>query len=90
MREANHLYQVKFAYPTAVGLEADIDEMMDLDRHDVLKRLRDDQYFVGVEGSSTQATGLLLRRRLSDELDDSGKVWIQVFEFDCLIREEEY
>jgi hypothetical protein len=87
LREAWHEYDLRVSYPEAIGLEADLADIMDQDRHDICERLRSDTYFVGITGAASQSVGLLRRWRVFDELNDDGPVWIQTYRWRCLIRE---
>jgi hypothetical protein len=86
-REALHEYEITIAYPTAVGLEPDIHEMMDTDRHDIDAALRSSTTFTGIVGNTSAASGITTRIRQGDQLDDDGDVWLQVYRYACRVRE---
>lgn len=86
-REALHEYVVRVSYPTALGTEAEINDAIAQDRHDLIERLRTQTYFVGYAGSTTTDVGLMRRTRVRDVLDTDGPVWVHTYEFECLIRE---
>ena len=88
IREAWHEYQVRIAYPTTLGSEGDLEDIILQDRHQVCERLRDSQYFVGYSGATSTSVGLLNRYRTEDTLDDTGPVWVVLYGFRCLIRED--
>jgi len=91
LREAWHEFELRIHYPKAIGLELDLGDIMDQDRHQICERLRNGTYYVGIASDSTLAIGLLNRVRLFDELDedndDNGDVWVQIHRWRCLVRE---
>lgn len=86
-RHREHTYSVRVAYPSAIGLEADVHEMMARDMDDILEALRRSDNNIGVTGDATAATGIDHRWLEGDELDDSGPVWVQTYEFSVRARE---
>jgi hypothetical protein len=86
-REAMHEYEITIAYPTAIGLEPDIHEMMDKDRHDIDAALRASTTFTGIPSNSSAASGITTRIRQADQLDDEGAVWLQIYRYECRVRE---
>lgn len=87
-RWAWHQYEFRIAYPTAIGDEDDLSEMMDTDRNDIHFALYLKSSFTGITGASSAATGLVLRTRLEDRLDDEGAVWVQTYRYNCQVRED--
>lgn len=83
-REAIHGYEITVSYPTAVGRETDLHEMIAKDRHQLIEALRDSTAF------DTANTGLWDRRRVADRLDDAGPVWAMVYQYDVRARENVY
>jgi hypothetical protein len=88
IRECTHEYEIVIAYPTCLGLEHDIHEIMDRDRHDMIEALRDKPSYTGIPGDASAATGLMWRRRLGDALEDDGAVWRQVYRYAAKVRED--
>jgi hypothetical protein len=88
LREAWHTQRFAVAYPTCIGTEHELHELMDIDRNDVVEALRHRSSFRGTVANSCAFTGLQVRRRESDFLDDSEDVWLQVYQYRCLVRED--
>jgi hypothetical protein len=87
-RFAWHDYQLDVYYPEAIGLEHDLDDVIEQDRHDVIERLRAGAYRVGYDASHTTTdVGLQHRYRVTDEIDDSGDVWVVTYLWRCQIME---
>jgi hypothetical protein len=93
-RYAPHEFELVVAYPTAIGLEPEVHEMMDLDRHDMIGELTaygsSDSNVVGIPADAAAATGIVSRRRENDRLvdTDGAGVWLQVYRWVCKIKEE--
>jgi len=88
LREALHGYELRCSYPTALGTESAINDAIVQDRHDWIERLRPQLYYVGYAGDASGATGLMRRTRVRDYLIKDGPVWVCVYEFECLVRED--
>lgn len=87
MREAVHEYEITVAYPTCLGLENAVHEIMDIDRNDILEALRDRATFTGIPGDGSATTGIQTRIRIGDNLEDDGAVWRQIYRFACRVKE---
>jgi len=86
-RAALHRFELSFAYPTCLGTENEIHEIMDRDRHDVIEALRHQSGFHGTWDDPCAFTGIKVRKREDDRLEDSGAVWVQHFRYRCRIKE---
>jgi hypothetical protein len=88
-REAWHSYRVHVFYPLILGF-SEMHELIMLDRHDLLFRLRRKEYCVGYSASNpTTEIGLFNRYRIGDELDKSENVWRLTIGYRCKISEDE-
>jgi hypothetical protein len=88
LRESEHLVQLHVEYPFVLKWE-EMHMLVLQDRHDLIKRLRDPQYFVGYKGSTSGATGMFARWRLRDLLDKTTRLWRYSSQWRCTVREEE-
>ena len=68
-RTAIHRYEIDVLYPEAVGLHGDFQDLVTLDRHDLIKQLRRTVTWDGYNASNTTTNiGLEDRVREGDEL----------------------
>lgn len=89
-RIADHSFTLSFYYSTEFSDDI-AHKIISSDRHDLIKRLRDTNYYVGI--SSTEPTkniGLFRRELVRETLERSDEVlWIYRQEWSCTISEEE-
>lgn len=92
-REAVHLIRLHVEYP-AIAPYLSLARQVLLDRHDLLKTLRDPATRLGYDDSHTTTDiGLMVRTRTRDVLDKDTdtryRQWRYTSEWACAIRESE-
>lgn len=91
-RRAEHSIRLTVFYPASKARShKDLRSIILQDRHDIIKRLRDTQYYNGfnADNSSTDL-GLEYRQRLDDELTTGEHLWVFEMTFECTIEEIEH
>lgn len=93
IRKATHNYEVQVFYPDAIGSEAEREDLIAQDRHDILKALRRSGNYVGFDDSNTSTQLRLINRYATGEEvtedEEEPEVVAMVLTFACLIHEDE-
>jgi len=88
-----HTYELVIFYPReATGDHGRWHDLVDQDRHDIIKRLHGNDStstLTGIAGNDTQATGLRQRHFEGDEIRDINDVTALVITWRCAIEEVE-
>jgi hypothetical protein len=90
-RTAEHEFTLEIVYPIEKFKHYELQCIVLKDRHDLIKKLRDPDYYNGVSSTATTTTtGLWARAIISDTLkQDSPTTWVLSQKWRCTINEGE-
>jgi hypothetical protein len=91
-RIADHHYLVTVRYPTVVLPDTELQQLIALDRHDLIHKLEEPATWVGVsDAAPSTAIDLMSRFRETDALDKRNpQLWLLQLPFKTKVRERQH